>query len=214
MLEFAKAVLQQEAAALEQLSDRIGDSFCEAVTCILSSTGTVVISGVGKSLLVGTKISATLASTGTPSIVIHPTDAMHGDLGRLRPQDVLLALSHSGETVEVSDLVDCALPLGVPIILMTSNAASSIGRRVHIVLDVGEMREACPFGLTPTTSTTAMMALGDALALTLLGLRGFTRENFAKLHPAGALGQRLKALLGAQSLQSQDSEKAQFSVAR
>jgi arabinose-5-phosphate isomerase len=214
MLEFAKAVLQQEAAALTQLSDRLGDTFCEAVSCILSSTGAVVISGVGKSLLVGTKISATLASTGTPSIVIHPTDAMHGDLGRLRGQDVLFALSHSGETAEISDLVDCALPLGVPIVLMTSNAKSSIARRAHIVLDVGEMREACPWGLTPTTSTTAMMALGDALALTLVGLRGFTRENFARLHPAGALGQQLKALLETQASQPYDAQGTLLSVAR
>jgi arabinose-5-phosphate isomerase len=192
MSDRAKEVIRMEALTLERLADRVSDRVCEAATSILSSSGMVVVSGVGKSRLVGEKISATLASTGTPSIPLDPTDAMHGDLGRFRAGDVLLALSNSGETEELTKLVQVAQRLDTPVIAMTGNGQSSLARLSDVVIDIGKVEEACPFNLAPTTSTTAMMALGDALAMVILEQRGFTREDFGRLHPAGSLGRQLQ----------------------
>lgn len=191
LLERAKAFIRIEASALTALADYLTEELCDATEAILSARGKVVISGVGKSQLVGEKISATLASTGTPSHTLDPTDAMHGDLGRIHSDDILLAMSNSGETMELSHVVSSAKRIPVKVIAMTGNRDSTLAKLSDIVLDIGRAKEACPLGLAPTTSTTAMMALGDALALVLLEQRGFTREDFARLHPAGALGKKL-----------------------
>lgn len=192
MSDRAKEVIRMEALTLEGLADRVSDQIGEAAACILRSSGMTVVSGVGKSRLVGEKISATLASTGTPSIPLDPTDAMHGDLGRFRSGDLLLALSNSGETEELTKLVEAARWFETPVIAMTGNGQSSLARLSDVVIDIGKVEEACPFNLAPTTSTTAMMALGDALAMVILEQRGFTREDFGRLHPAGSLGRRLQ----------------------
>lgn len=191
MLQRARAFIRQEASALEKLADELTGQICAAAAEILTSRGRVVVTGVGKSRLVGEKISATLTSTGTPSITLDPTDAMHGDLGRISPDDILVALSNSGETPELSTLVACVRRIPVMVIAITGGPTSSLAKLSDIVLDIGKLEEACPLGLAPTTSTTAMMALGDALALLLLEQRGFTREDFARSHPAGSLGKRL-----------------------
>lgn len=191
MLERARRFIQIEALGLQRLASQLTGEACAAVSEILRSRGKVVVSGVGKSRLVGEKISATLASTGTPSITLDPTDALHGDLGRVAPDDILLALSNSGETGELGLLAACVRKIPIPVIAMTGKRKSSLGELADIVLDIGGVEEACPFDLAPTTSTTAMMALGDALALVLQEQRGFTPEDFARLHPAGSLGKRL-----------------------
>jgi arabinose-5-phosphate isomerase len=191
MLDHAREVIRREAAALDALSGRINDQICVLADHILSSPGTVVVSGVGKSRIVGEKISATLASTGTRSIVLDPLDALHGSLGRIAPGDVFLGLSNSGETAELKQIVRAVRVQPVVVAVMTGRAASSLAAAADIVLDIGNMQEACTLGLAPTTSTTAMMALGDALAVILLERRGFTRQDFARLHPGGSLGKEL-----------------------
>lgn len=192
MLERARSFIRVEASALEKLANQLTDQLCIAASMILSCRGKVILSGVGKSRLVGEKISATLSSTGTLSITLDPTDAMHGDLGRIRSDDILIALSNSGETQLLSDLVVCARKVPVEVVAITGNPNSSLAKLSDVVLDIGKVEEACPLGLAPTTSTTAMIALGDALALVLLEQRGFTRADFARLHPSGALGRRLR----------------------
>jgi arabinose-5-phosphate isomerase len=169
------------------LTDRI----CVLADHILSSSGTVVVAGVGKSRIVGEKISATLASTGTRSIALDPLDALHGSLGRVSPGDVFLGLSNSGETAELKQLVRAISVQPILVAVMTGCATSSLAASADIVLDIGNVGEACSLGLAPTTSTTAMMALGDALAMILLERRGFTRQDFARLHPGGSLGREL-----------------------
>lgn len=191
MLEHARDVIRHEAMALDALSGRINDQICVLADRILAAPGTVVVSGVGKSLIVGEKISATLASTGTRSIVLDPVDAMHGSLGRVGPGDIFLALSNSGETAELLQVVRAVRALPAAVAVMTGRSGSSLARAADIVLDIGVMQEACSLGLALTTSTTAMMALGDALALILLARRGFTRQDFARLHPGGSLGREL-----------------------
>lgn len=191
MLQRARTFIRLEASALEQLADQLTGQICTAAAEILTSRGKVVVTGVGKSRLVGEKISATLTSTGTPSITLDPTDAMHGDFGRIGPDDILIALSNSGETPELSTLVACVRRIPIMVIAITGSPTSSLAKLSDIILDIGKLEEACPLGLAPTTSTTAMMALGDALALVLLEQRGFTREDFARSHPAGTLGKRL-----------------------
>lgn len=191
MLERARAVIRQEAAALQALANRIDERICVLADYILSSTGIVVVCGVGKSRLVGEKISATLASTGTRSITLDPVDALHGDLGRVGPGDVILALSNSGETAELKQLARAVRHLPVILSTITGHATSSLARTADVVLDIGQAPEACALGLAPTTSTTAMVAVGDALALVLQEQRGFSREDFARLHPGGSLGRQL-----------------------
>lgn len=193
-LREGRAVIKQEAETLLELSQRLDTDFCRVVELILHLRGRVVITGVGKAGLIGQKVVATLASTGTRSLFLHPTEALHGDLGCLSSDDVLLAISNSGETQEVCDVVAAARSLGVTCIAMTGNEFSTLGLQAEIVLRLGSIREAAPLSLAPTCSTTAMLAIGDALALVLSRARGFTPKQFAVLHPGGSLGRRLRAV--------------------
>jgi arabinose-5-phosphate isomerase len=191
LLQRARAVLAAEAEAVASLAPRLGDDFLEAVRLIAESGGRVIVSGVGKSGLVGRKIAATLTSTGTPAVFLHPVEGMHGDLGIVGRGDVAILVSKSGETEELGGLVEYLSRLGVSIVAMLGRGASSIARASHVVLDCSVVQEACPFDLAPTTSTTATLAMGDALAVALLLHKGFSREDFARLHPGGALGRKL-----------------------
>jgi arabinose-5-phosphate isomerase len=191
ILETARRVLRLEAAAVAALESRLGRPFVEAVEAILNASGRVIVSGVGKSGIIGRKISATLTSTGTPAIFLHAMDALHGDLGIVGKADVALLLSKSGESEELLGLLECLGRFGVTVIGLTGSLDSTLGRQAKIVLDCSVEEEACPYNLAPTTSTTAAAALGDALAVSLLVQRGFREEDFARLHPGGRLGQRL-----------------------
>src|SRR5436309_6372352 len=191
-LEAARKVLEIEARTLSELPSRLDDNFLKAVETLYACRGRVVVTGMGKSGIIGQKISATLSSTGTPSFFLHPAEALHGDLGRLVPNDVVLALSYSGETEELLRLLDTIKRLAVPLISMTGKKRSTLAQASDVVIDVGIREEACPLGLAPTASTTAMLAMGDALAMALLEKRGFTEEDYAALHPGGKLGVRLK----------------------
>jgi len=190
-LEVARDALSIEARALTELGPRLGDSFTAALDAILQCRGRVAVMGMGKSGHVGRKIAATLASTGTPSLFVHPAEASHGDLGMVTEQDVVLALSNSGESDELNAILPVLKRLHVPIIAMTGRADSSLARHADFVLDSAVSEEACPLKLAPTASTTAQMALGDALAVALLDARGFKPEDFARSHPGGALGRKL-----------------------
>lgn len=191
-LETARKVLETEARTLAQLAARLDRRFERAIDLILACRGRVVAAGMGKSGIIAQKISATLSSTGTPSYFLHPAEALHGDLGRLVPDDVLLALSYSGETAELLRLLDSLKRLSIPLITFTGSADSSLARASDVVIDASVAAEACPLGLAPTASTTAMLALGDALAMALLEKRGFSEEEYASLHPAGGLGMKLR----------------------
>ena len=180
-----------EAAAVAALESRMGDPFVQAVTAILNASGRVLVSGVGKSGIIGRKIAATLTSTGSPAIFLHPVDALHGDLGIVGPGDVALLLSKSGESEELRGLLECLGRFGVTIVALTGNPESALARQAAIVLDCAVEEEACPHDLAPTCSTTAALALGDALAVTLLLQRGFRQQDFARIHPGGVLGRRL-----------------------
>ena len=184
-------MIRIEAATIARLEERLDERFSGAVELVLACPGQVVVTGMGKAGLVGQKISATLASTGTPSFFLHPAEALHGDLGRIRTADLVLALSNSGETVEVARLVPVAKRLGTPIVAMTGHPDSTLGSLADCVLDIGVVEEACPLKLAPTASTSAMLALGDALAMVVLAERGFEREDYARYHPAGSLGRAL-----------------------
>lgn len=187
----AAEVIRLEARTIEGLIERLDGSFDEAVERILGCRGMVIVTGMGKAGLVGAKLSATLASTGTPSIYLHPSEAMHGDLGRIRADDVVLALTNSGESDELKQLLPHVRRIGAAVVTVTGEPGSSIAKLSDSVLDLGRVDEACPLGLAPTASTSAMMALGDALAMVVLAERGFSREDFARYHPAGKLGQKL-----------------------
>jgi arabinose-5-phosphate isomerase len=189
--EVAAEVLETEAAAIRGLLPQLDERFDRAVDLLRSCAGRVVCTGMGKSGLVLKKIAATLSSTGTPAFFLHPAEAVHGDLGVIVPGDVVLAASYSGTTEELLRLVETLKRLGVPLVVMTANASSPLARHADLHLPVAIDREACPLGLAPTASTTATLAMGDALAMALLEARGFTREDFALLHPAGQLGKRL-----------------------
>lgn len=191
-LETARKVLEIEAKALGELVERLDETFLHAVEILLNCKGRVVVAGMGKSGLIGEKISATLSSTGTPSFFLHPAEALHGDLGRLVPDDVLVALSYSGETEELVRLLDTLKRLAIPLISLTGNTSSTLAQASDVVIDVGIRQEACPLGLAPTASTTAMLAMGDALAMALLERRGFNAEDYAALHPGGDLGVKLR----------------------
>lgn len=191
LLARAAEVVRVEARTIAGLESRLDARFVQAVDMLLACEGQVVATGVGKAGLVAQKISATLASTGTPSSFLHPTEALHGDLGRLRGRDVLLALSNSGESAEVVALLGPARKIGAPIVALTGVSRSSIGRHADCVLDIGQVQEACPLNLAPTASTSAMLAMGDALAMVVSQERNFSREDYALYHPAGALGRRL-----------------------
>jgi arabinose-5-phosphate isomerase len=189
--EFARQVIEAEAAAVRLMAKAVGPSFEKAANLILHCRGTVLTSGIGKAGHVARKLSATLASTGTPSHFLSAGDAVHGDLGSIRDGDIVLMLSASGESEEILRLLNLVKKLNHPVIAITSSAASSAGRFADLVLEMGKLEEACPLGLAPSASTTAMMALGDALALTVMRLRNFTAEDFALYHPAGQLGRKL-----------------------
>jgi len=191
-LEVARSVLSTEAAGLYALAASLSASFVQTVDLLASATGRVVASGMGKSGLVARKIAATLASTGTPALFVHPAEASHGDLGMIVPGDAVLALSNSGETVELADLVNHSRRFGLPLVAITARANSSLAKAADIALTLPAAAEACPMGLAPTTSTTMQMALGDALAVALLTRRGFTAADFHQIHPGGRLGSRLR----------------------
>jgi arabinose-5-phosphate isomerase len=190
-LRHARQVLELESQAIADVAGRLDSSFCEAAECLHLCRGNVVVTGMGKAGFIGQKISATLASTGTPSHWLHPAEAVHGDLGRVRALDVVMVLSQSGETDEVVRLLPWLRELGVPLVAITAEAGSTLGRAATIVIALGQIAEACPLGLAPSTSTTAMLAVGDALALEVSRMRGFTRDDFARFHPAGSLGRKL-----------------------
>jgi len=187
----ARRVLQIEADAVAGLVSRIDESFVRACDLMLECKGRVVVTGMGKSGHIGSKIVATLASTGTPSFFVHPGEASHGDLGMITRADLVIAISNSGETAEIITILPLLKRLGIPLITMTGQRASTLGEAATVVLDVGVPEEACPLNLAPTASTTATLAMGDALAVALLESRGFTREDFALAHPGGSLGRRL-----------------------
>lgn len=191
VLESARKVLRIEEESIALLRSRLGEEFAEAVDLLKSCKGRVVFAGMGKSGLVCRKIAATFASTGTPSLFMHPAEGGHGDLGMLARGDTLVAVSNSGETQELIRLLPAVKRLGIPIISMTGNASSTLATRADVVLDISVTAEACPLNLAPTASTTVTMALGDALAVALLEARGFTEDDFAFFHPVGALGRRL-----------------------
>ncbi len=191
LLARARDTFDIEAAAVMGLKSRIGPSFAQAVRTILGVRGRVVVMGMGKSGHVGRKIAATLASTGTPAMFVHPAEASHGDLGMIKAVDLVLAISNSGEVDELTVLLPVVKRQGVPLIAMTGGLDSTLARHADIVLDSGVEKEACPLNLAPTASTTAQMALGDALAVALLDARGFGTEDFARSHPGGALGRKL-----------------------
>ena len=190
-LTHARRVLEIEAAAIHALADRLDDGFAQAIERIAACAGKVVVTGMGKSGHVCRKIAATLASTGTPAFFLHAAEALHGDLGMVERKDLVLAISNSGETQEILDLIQILERLGLPLVAMTGRLDSTLARAADVVLDVSVAEEACPLGLAPTASTTATLALGDALAVALLEHRGFRAEDFAALHPAGALGRKL-----------------------
>ena len=189
--ETGRRVLQIEADAIANLIPRLGEAFDQAVDLLANCQGRVVATGMGKSGIVCRKIAATLSSTGTPAVFLHPAEAIHGDLGMLTSSDVVLALSNSGETEELVKLLGTIKRLGISLISMVGKTDSTLAQSADLVLDVGVDQEACPFGLAPTASTTASMALGDALALALSEKRGFHVEDFARLHPGGRLGKKL-----------------------
>ncbi len=190
-LKEARRVLSLEAAALTSLSEHLDDSFVNALDTLENTKGRVSMSGMGKSGHIGKKIAATFASTGTPALFIHPAEASHGDLGMLTKNDTLLAMSVSGETAELSDIILFASRHHIPLIAMTFNANSSLAQTANICLLIPKEEEACPLGMAPTTSSTMMLALGDALAVCLLKRRGFSTEDFGSLHPGGKLGKKL-----------------------
>lgn len=190
-IESAREALRIEASALAALVDRVGPSLQQAVEAVLACRGRVVVMGMGKSGHVGRKIAATLASTGTPALFVHPAEASHGDLGMVTAQDLVLALSNSGESDELAVILPVIKRLGVRLIAITGRADSTLARHADWVLDSRVEQEACPLNLAPTASTTAQMALGDALAVALLDARGFKAEDFARSHPGGALGRKL-----------------------
>lgn len=191
LIQFGRETIRQEARALAGLVDSIDASFASACELVLGCQGTVVLTGMGKSGLVGRKWASTFASTGTKAYFLNPAEASHGDLGILRPDDLLMALSFSGETDELRLVLRHAKDTSVKVVGVTGNLQSSLARQSDVVLNVLPSPEACPLGLAPTTSTTLMMALGDALAVALMNRRGFTERDFARLHPGGALGRRL-----------------------
>jgi arabinose-5-phosphate isomerase len=192
----ARTVIATEAAAVQALEARIGPAFVEACRVILGCQGRVVVSGMGKSGHVARKIAATLASTGTPAFFVHPGEASHGDLGMILPQDVVLALSYSGESDELLFILPVLKRQGIPLIAITGKPDSSLARQADVHLDGSISSEACPLGLAPTTSTTVALVMGDALAIALLEARGFTADDFARSHPAGSLGRRLLLHIG------------------
>jgi arabinose-5-phosphate isomerase len=196
LLERGRKVLETEAAALSALVPRLGSAFTEACRLVLACDGRVVVTGMGKSGHIANKIAATFASTGTPSFFVHPAEASHGDIGMITRRDVVVALSNSGETEELARILPVIKRIDTPLIALTGRPDSTLGRAATVVLDVGVAEEACPLNLAPTASTTAALAMGDALAVGVLEARGFTEQDFALSHPGGSLGRRLLLHVG------------------
>jgi len=195
IIKQAIEVLQLEAEGVLGLIDKIDESFTEMVELICNSKGRLIVGGIGKSGIVGRKIVATLNSTGTRSLFLHPVEAMHGDLGMVSRNDIFLALSNSGETDELNILLPSIRSIGCPVIALTGNTSSTLANQSDIIIDVGVDKEACPLGLAPTSSTTALLAMGDALAVVLINKKHFKQSDFKRIHPGGALGQRLSAMV-------------------
>ncbi len=191
LIDIAKKVLKIESEAVSALAEKLNSNFEKAVDIILNCKGRVIVTGMGKSGLVGKKIAATLASTGTPAFFMHPAEASHGDLGMVTSDDVIIAISNSGETEEIVNLIPFLKRFSVSLISLSGNLNSTISRAADVVLDISVKEEACPLGIVPTASTTATMAMGDALAVALLTKRGFKEEDFAFFHPGGSLGKKL-----------------------
>ncbi|MDH3509442.1 MAG: KpsF/GutQ family sugar-phosphate isomerase [Gammaproteobacteria bacterium] len=200
----AQRVLEIEARAIQDLVPRIGEAFAVACQLCLECAGRVVVTGMGKSGHIGGKIAATLASTGTPAFFVHPGEASHGDLGMITPKDLVIAVSYSGETAEIITILPLLKRIGVPLITMTGAPEATLGTAASVVLNTAVSEEACPLNLAPTASTTAVLAMGDALAVALLESRGFTAEDFARSHPGGSLGRRL--LLRVEDLMHRDEQ--------
>ena len=196
ILEVARKAIHTEMLSLKRMEDTLGDEFATAVEMILGSRGKCIVTGMGKSGLVGRKIAATLASTGTPSFFLHPGEAFHGDLGMISKEDIVVALSYSGETDEILKIVPFIHSNGNKLVSMTGNPDSALAKNADVQLDVGVKEEACILHLAPTSSTTAQIAMGDALAVSLMQMRGFTSVDFARLHPGGSLGRRLLMTVG------------------
>ena len=196
MLKHAQDVLRMEAEAILELVPRVDANFAAAISLILECSGRTVITGMGKSGIIGRKMAATFASTGTPSFYLHPAEGIHGDLGMVTADDVVIALSNSGETGEILNILPSLRRIGAKIIAMVGNANSTLAKNSDVVLDVGVEKEACPLGLAPTSSTTAALAYGDAIALALLQKRNFTASQFAVFHPGGSLGRKLLLTVG------------------
>ncbi|MFY8126407.1 MAG: KpsF/GutQ family sugar-phosphate isomerase [Hydrogenophaga sp.] len=194
-IALAQETLSIEAQALQAMAARVGDEFVQATQLLLACAGRVVVTGMGKSGHVGRKITATLASTGTPAMFMHPAEASHGDLGMITSADVVIAISNSGESEELTAILPLIKRMGVPMIAMTGRRQSALGRHADVVLDTSVDKEACPHNLAPTASTTAQLAMGDALAVSLLDARGFKADDFARSHPGGALGRKLLTLV-------------------
>ena len=190
-VQIAKRVLEIEAGAVAELAERVGEEMADAVEIILSATGKVVVTGMGKSGIICKKIASTLSSTGTPAFFLHPSEGVHGDIGMLMKNDVVIAVSNSGKTDELVRILPIIKRMGTKMIAMTGGTDSPLARAADVTLDVGVREEACPLGLAPTASTTACLAMGDAVAVALLDRRGFREEDFAFLHPAGSLGRKL-----------------------
>ncbi len=190
-LRYAREIIQLESQALAAIADRLNLEFCHAVDALYFCSGSVIVTGIGKAGLIGQKLAATLASTGTRSHFLHPAEAIHGDLGRIHRDDVVLVLSQSGETEEVVQLLPSLAQLGAAVIAVTARRSSTLGRAAAVVIELGPLKEACALGLAPSTSTTAMLGIGDALALVTSRMRSFGREDFARFHPGGSLGLQL-----------------------
>lgn len=190
-LRYAREILEQAAEALTQLAQGLDVSFCRAVELLLQCRGSVVVIGVGKAGLIGQKLSATFASTGARSFFLHPAEAMHGDLGRIHADDVAVVLSFSGESEEITRILPSLVEFGIPVVALTGKPESSLGKSASVVLSLGTMREACWMGLAPSTSTSAMLGLGDALALVVSRAKGFSPRDFLRFHPGGSLGRKL-----------------------
>jgi len=190
-LEYARRVIESEGEAIKGLVKAVGEEFARAAEMIYKCRGSCIVSGIGKAGIIGQKISATLASTGTPSHFLHPAEAVHGDLGRLRKEDIVIALSYGGETDEVIRLINLVKQTGIPLIAITGEKDSTLSKHSDVVLSMGKLNEACPLGVAPSVSTSCMLAMGDALALMVMKARNFSVEEYVRFHPGGSLGAKL-----------------------
>ena len=204
-LDYAREVIKAEADAIASVTHIVDESFAEAVRMIYACKGSCIVSGIGKAGIIGRKISATLASTGTPSHFLHPAEAVHGDLGRIRSDDVVMVLSYGGETDEISRLINLVKQLGIRLIAITCKSDSTLGKHSDVVLSMGQMSEACPLGVAPSVTTACMLAVGDAIAFTVMKARNFSVEDYVRFHPGGSLGAKLMTV--EQSMMFKPGEK-------